>query len=76
MLDDGSIIVQSTSTDIYIYTYNGSNNLGLINQINGYTMNSQSVSLNKKIFVASSNMSDILIYELVQTQQIKNGENL
>lgn len=33
-------------------------------------MNSQSVSFNKKIFVASSNMSDILIYEIVQTQQI------
>lgn len=67
MLDDGSIIVQSTNTSIYVYTYDGSNNLELVNQINGFTMNSQSVSLNKKIFVASSNKSDILIYEIVPT---------
>lgn len=73
MLDDGSIIVQSTNTSIYVYTYDGSNNLELVNQINGFTMNSQSVSLNKKIFVASSNKSDILIYEIVPTQQISSS---
>ena len=62
MLNDGSIFLQSTESAIYVYTYNGTDTLGLINQINGFSMNSYSVSLDKRIFVASSNMNDILIY--------------